>query len=130
LNSSVRENILRFNPSANDDDIVLALDKVNALEFVNKLPFGLDTILGDKGIKLPGGEKQRIVLARSLVGDPRILILDEATSALDHENESSFQRSIRQLKKSVTIIIIAHRESTIKSADNIIRIENGNVIIE
>jgi len=129
LNKSIRENITRFNPGSTEESILVALEKSQALDFINKLPDGLDTIMGDKGIRLSGGEKQRIVLARALVKSPQILILDEATSALDHENERTIQETIQSLKKNMTIVSIAHRQSTIDSADYLIDVRKDGVIV-
>lgn len=105
-----------------------ALDFSSAAEFVNKLPQGLDTIIGDRGIKLSGGERQRLVLARAFLRKPSILILDEATSALDTENEKKIQQAIERLKGKMTIIVIAHRLSTIRNADQVIVLEEGEVV--
>ncbi len=128
LNKTIKENIIRFNPNATDKEILLALEKAQALDFIKKLPNGLDTFMGNKGTRLSGGEKQRIVLARALVRNPSILILDEATSALDNENEKSIQETLQSLKKSVTIVVIAHRQSTINAADYVINVEDGGAI--
>lgn len=128
LNKSIRENITRFNPDATDADIYNALKKSQAIGFIDKLPDGLDTLMGNKGMRLSGGEKQRIALARALVKNPSVIILDEATSALDNDNERNIQETIQSLKDSVTIVIIAHRKSTIESADTIINVKNGGII--
>lgn len=131
LNKSIRENITRFNPDAGDEEIVEALRKSQALDFVKRLPQGLDTMMGHKGVRLSGGEKQRIVLARALVRNPSVLILDEATSALDNENERNIQETIQSLKESMTIVSIAHRQSTIDGADYVIHIQkNGEIVVE
>ena len=99
-----------------------------AADFVKKLPNGLDTIIGDRGIKLSGGERQRLVLARAILRKPAILVLDEATSALDTENESKIQAALEKLKGKMTIIVIAHRLSTIKNADQVIVLDHGEII--
>ena len=128
LNKTIRENITRFNPGASDEDILESLEKSKAMEFVRKLPDGIDTMMGNKGTRLSGGEKQRIALARALVSHPSILILDEATSSLDRENESGIMETILSLRDSVTVIVIAHRESTVAGADFILEVgENGAV---
>jgi ATP-binding cassette subfamily C protein len=130
LNKSIRENITRFNPSTSDGDIIEALEKAQALGFINKLPEGLDTMMGNKGIRLSGGEKQRIALGRALVSRPSVLILDEATSSLDRENEGNILEILKSLKDSVTVIVIAHRDSTVAEADYIIDVSvNGTVDI-
>jgi ATP-binding cassette subfamily C protein len=128
LNRSIRENITRFNPGATEEEIFMALEKSQALSFVHKLPEGLDTLMGHKGVRLSGGEKQRIVLARALVRNPSVLILDEATSALDHENERNIQETIQSLKESMTIVSIAHRQSTIDGADYVIQLNNDGIL--
>ena len=99
-----------------------------AADFVKKLPTGIDTVIGDRGIKLSGGERQRIVLARAILKRPAILVLDEATSALDSESELNIQEALDSLKGKMTIIVIAHRLSTIRNADQIIVLEDGQVI--
>ena len=92
------------------------------------MPQGLDTLVGDRGIRLSGGERQRIVLARAILEKPSILVLDEATSALDTENERKIQEAIEQLKGKMTIIVIAHRLSTIRNADQVIVLDKGRII--
>lgn len=127
LNTTVRENLLRFHPDATEEEMVAALKKSYAWSFVEKLPQGLDTVLGDKGIRLSGGERQRIVLARVLMGNPRLIVLDEATSALDYESESFIRESIRSLRGSTTVLVIAHRLATIQGADRAIVLADGIV---
>jgi ABC-type multidrug transport system fused ATPase/permease subunit len=128
FNTSIRENLTLFNELASDQEIWEALDFSSAAEFVEKLPLGLDTYIGDRGIKLSGGERQRIVLARAILRNPTILILDEATSALDSKNENKIQESLEKLKGRMTILVIAHRLSTIQNADLVFVMENGKVI--
>lgn len=130
FNATIKENLLRFNPHAKDEDIHKALSLSYAEEFVKKLSSGIDTVIGDRGVKLSGGERQRIVLARALLRNPSILILDEATSSLDVENESKIQKSIEELRGKLTLIVIAHRLSTIKNSDNIVVIKDGTIIEE
>lgn len=127
LNTTVRENLLRFHPEATEDDMIAALKQSLAWHFVEKLPEGLDTILGDKGVRLSGGERQRIVLARVLMGKPRLIILDEATSALDYESETFIRETIRSLGAGTTVLVIAHRMATIRGADRAVVLENGRV---
>ena len=105
-----------------------ALEFSSAAEFVKKLPQGLDTVIGDRGVRLSGGERQRIVLARAILRKPSILVLDEATSALDTENEAKIQEALERLKGKMTIIIIAHRLSTIRNADQVIVLNQGKII--
>ncbi|UAL50254.1 ABC transporter ATP-binding protein [Metabacillus dongyingensis] len=128
FNASIKENLLMVESEATDEEIWKALEFSSAAEFVKKLPKGLDTLVGDRGIRLSGGERQRIVLARAILRKPSILVLDEATSALDTENEANIQKALERLKGSITIIVIAHRLSTIRNADQVIVLEQGNVI--
>ncbi len=128
LNDTVRENLLWFNQCVCEEDIQEALVHAAAREFIEKLPQGLDTVIGDRGVRLSGGERQRIALARALLARPQLLILDEATSALDVENERRIQESIEALHGNITIVIIAHRLSTIRNADHIIVIDDGRVV--
>jgi ABC-type multidrug transport system fused ATPase/permease subunit len=128
FNASIRENLQMIQPEATDEDIWEALQFSSAAEFVMNLPEGLDTLIGDRGIRLSGGERQRIVLARAILKKPSILILDEATSALDSENEAKIQEAIERLKGKMTIIVIAHRLSTIRNADQVIVLDKGRVI--
>ncbi len=107
-----------------------SLEFAQCTEFINRLPEGINTILGDRGIRLSGGERQRLVLARALLKKPSILILDEATSALDTENETKIQEALDGLKGTMTIIVIAHRLSTIRNADKVLVFEKGQIIQE
>ena len=128
FNATIRDNLLMIEPNATEDEIWEALEFSSAAEFVRKLPQGLDTLIGDRGIRLSGGERQRIVLARAILRKPSILVLDEATSALDTENERKIQKAIEQLKGKMTIIVIAHRLSTISNADQVIVLDKGRII--
>ncbi|MCA1061486.1 ABC transporter ATP-binding protein/permease [Rossellomorea aquimaris] len=128
FNASIRENLLIMKSNATDWDIWEALQFSSASEFVKNLPEGLDTLIGDRGIRLSGGERQRIVLARAILRKPSILVLDEATSALDSENEAKIQEAIERLKGKMTIIVIAHRLSTIRNADQVIVLDKGRVV--
>ncbi len=130
LNASVRENLQRFHPQATEDEMIAALKKAKAWQFVEKLSDGLETVLGDRGVRLSGGERQRIVLARVLMGDPRLIILDEATSALDFESENAIRDTIRSLQGKTTVLVIAHRLATIKGAERVIVLDNGHVAEE
>ncbi len=127
LNASVRENLQRFHPEATEEDMILALKKAQAWDVVTGLKDGLDTVLGDDGVRLSGGERQRIVMARVLLGRPQLIIMDEATSAMDYESEAAVRRAIRELDKDVTVLVIAHRLATIRTADYAVVIENGTV---
>jgi ATP-binding cassette subfamily C protein len=127
FNDTVRANLLWASPDATDDEIVGAL-KLVAGEFVFELPEGLDTVLGDRGVRLSGGERQRLALARALLREPSLLILDEATSALDSENEKRIRDAIEGLHGSTTILVITHRLSTIREADVIHVLEGGRLV--
>ncbi|MFS0822764.1 ABC transporter ATP-binding protein [Bacillus sp. 1P02SD] len=128
FNGSIRDNLLIVNQNASEEDIWKALEFSSAAEFVQKLPQGIDTLIGDRGIRLSGGERQRIVLTRAILRKPSILVLDEATSALDSENETKIQEAIERLKGKMTVIVIAHRLSTIRNADQVIVLDEGRVI--
>jgi ABC-type multidrug transport system fused ATPase/permease subunit len=128
FNASIRENLSIMKSKATDQEIWEALEFSSAAEFVKNLPEGLDTMIGDRGIRLSGGERQRIVLARAILRKPSILVLDEATSALDSENETKIQQAIEQLKGKMSIIVIAHRLSTIRNADQVIVLDKGRVV--
>ena len=127
LGDTVRENLLRFHPGATEEEMIDALKRSMAWGFVEKLPQGLDTMLGDKGVRLSGGERQRVVLARVLMGNPRLIILDEATSALDYESETFIRETIRSLQGNTTVLIIAHRLATIRGAERAIVLEGGHI---
>lgn len=127
LNATIRENLLRFHPEAGEEEMISALKRSLAWPFIEKLPNGLDTVLGDNGVRLSGGERQRIVLARVLMGDPSLIILDEATSALDYESENFIRQTIRSLREDTTVLIIAHRMATIRGADRAIVLLNGRI---
>ncbi|NHM29250.1 ABC transporter ATP-binding protein [Neobacillus terrae] len=128
FNATIRENLLIIDQNASEVQIWEALEFAEAAGFVRKLPNGLDTIIGERGIKLSGGERQRLVLARAILRKPSILVLDEATSALDTENESKIQEAIERLKGTMTIIVIAHRLSTIRNADQVVVLDQGEII--
>ena len=130
LSASVRENLTRFHPDATDAQIVEALKAAMAWDFVSRMPEGLDTPLGDRGMRLSGGERQRIVLARVLLGRPSLILLDEATSALDYESERAFQEAIRQVSGEAAVVLIAHRLSTIRVADHVVVLANGTIAEE
>jgi ABC-type multidrug transport system fused ATPase/permease subunit len=128
FNGTIRDNLLMIDPNAKDEQLWKALRFSAAEEFVRLLPNGLDTIIGDRGVRLSGGERQRLVLARAILRKPKILILDEATSALDSDNEAKIQEAIEGLKGRMTIIVIAHRLSTIRNADDVIVLDRGEII--
>ncbi len=125
---NLRDNISYGNIGASEDDIINATKQANAWEFINKLPGGLDTIVGERGIKLSGGQRQRIAIARVLLKNAPILILDEATSALDSESEALIQQSLNTLMSDRTSIVVAHRLSTLRHMDRIIVMDGGKII--
>ena len=127
LNATVRENLTRFHPEASEEEMIDALKRSLAWPVIEKLPLGLDTILGDNGFRLSGGERQRIVLARVLMGKPKLIILDEATSALDYESESFVRKTIRSLRNQTTVLIIAHRMATIRGAERAVVLLDGKI---
>lgn len=127
LDGTLKENLTIGCPEASDDMIEDICQKAHIDQFIKSLPEGINTLIGENGIKLSGGQKQRVVLGRSLFLAPKILILDEATSELDMESESMIQATINNLKKELTIIIVAHRLSTVKLADMLYVIEDGKV---
>jgi ABC-type multidrug transport system fused ATPase/permease subunit len=130
FNTSIRNNLLWSKETANEEELYHSLELANAKFFVQQLPMGIDTIVGDRGVLLSGGQRQRIALARALLRQPEILILDEATSSLDTESEKSIKLSIDTLSKKMTILIVAHRLSTISSSDYVYVLQTGQVVEE
>ncbi|WP_102713870.1 ABC transporter ATP-binding protein [Paenibacillus castaneae] len=128
FHGSIRDNLLMIDPNASEDGMWEAMEFSSAAEFVQKLPQGLDTVIGDRGVRLSGGERQRLVLARAILRKPTILILDEATSALDTVNETKIQQAIERLKGRMTVIIIAHRLTTIRNSDQVIVLDKGSIV--
>jgi len=128
FNTSVRENIALADPSMPIERVMAAAALAGAHEFILELPEGYDTIVHERGSSLSGGQRQRIAIARALVTNPRILIFDEATSALDYESERIIQTNMRQISKGRTVIVIAHRLSTVRNADRIVTIERGRIV--
>ena len=125
---SIRENLAYGNPAASDAEITDAAKTAEAWSFIEALPEGLDTPVGERGVRLSGGQRQRLSLARALLKNPPILVLDEATSAVDNETEAAIQRSLKRIGHNRTVIMIAHRLSTIVDADSIAVIEGGKVL--
>ena len=125
---TIRENILFPRPDANEDQLLNAVNAAYVNEFTDRFSDGLDTLIGERGVKLSGGQRQRIAIARAMLADPKILILDEATSNLDNESESLIQKSLTKLMKGRTTFVIAHRLSTIRQANQILVIENGEIV--
>ncbi|MDG2194737.1 MAG: ABC transporter ATP-binding protein [Polaribacter sp.] len=125
---SIRENILFPRPNATEDELQNAVKAAYVNEFTDRFDDGLDTLIGERGVKLSGGQRQRLAIARAILANPTIIILDEATSSLDTESEALIQKSLSELIKNRTTIVIAHRLSTIKKADQILVIESGNIV--
>ena len=125
---TIRENILFARANANEEEVLEAVKGAYVNEFTDRFEEGLDTVIGERGVKLSGGQRQRISIARALLADPKIIILDEATSNLDTESESYIQKSLRKLMQDRTTFVIAHRLSTIQQADQILVIEDGNIV--
>jgi len=128
FNGSIRDNLLYAKPSATEEEMIQACKQANIYDFIQQQTDGLDTLVGNRGLKLSGGEKQRISIARVLLKDPSLLIFDEATSALDSISEKKIQDAINPLIKSRTSILIAHRLSTILAADEILVLKDGEIV--
>ena len=127
FNASVRENILYGRPDATDAEVVEAAKRANIHEYIMTMEHGYDTVIGERGVRLSGGQKQRLSIARVFLKNPPILILDEATSALDNATEIQIQRALEELCRGRTTLVVAHRLSTVKNADEIKVIENGRI---
>lgn len=125
---TIRENIAYGKPDATEEELIEAAKKANAWTFIQELQNGLDTIVGERGVQLSGGQRQRVAIARAVLKDPCILILDEATSALDSESERLVQDALDKLMKGRTSIVIAHRLSTVRSADKILVLDKGELV--
>jgi ATP-binding cassette, subfamily B, bacterial HlyB/CyaB len=128
FNCSVRENIAISDRSMSMERIIAAASMAGAHEFILELPEGYDTVVGERGLTLSGGQRQRIAIARALVTDPSILIFDEATSALDYESERIIQQNMKRIAKGRTVLIIAHRLSTVRTTDRIVTLEHGRLV--
>ena len=127
---TIWDNILIARPDATNKEVIRAMEIAHVHEFVNELELGWNTIVGDGALGLSGGQKQRIAIARAVLGDPDILIFDEATSALDNISERHIQQAMEELMKSHTVLIVAHRLSTIKNVDRILVFEKGEIVQE
>lgn len=125
---TIRENILFPRPNATEAQLLQAVNAAYVNEFTDRFEEGLDTLIGERGVKLSGGQRQRITIARAILADPKIIILDEATSNLDTESESLIQKSLNELMKGRTTFVIAHRLSTIRQASQILVIEDGHIV--
>ena len=127
FNGTIYENILYGNEKATREQVLEAARISRADDFVKNMPEGYDTVIGERGVRLSGGQKQRIAIARAILKDSPVLILDEATSAVDNETEALIQQAIDELSKNRTVVVIAHRLTTVMKADNIIMLENGEI---
>lgn len=125
---TIRENIIYGKPDATEEEIIAAARQANAWDFIQSFPEGLDTLVGERGVKLSGGQRQRIAIARAILKDPAILLLDEATSSLDAESEKLVQEALNKLMVGRTSIIIAHRLATVRDVDCIYVLDNGTII--
>jgi subfamily B ATP-binding cassette protein MsbA len=125
---SIRENILLARADAPEEELIDAVKAAHVKQFTDKFEKGLDTLIGERGVKLSGGQRQRVSIARALLANPRILILDEATSSLDTESEAYIQESLGRLMAGRTTLVIAHRLSTIRRADQILVLEDGRIV--
>jgi len=128
FDGTIRENLLFARADATEGEIQEAARRAHVLEFTDRFPEGLDTVIGERGVKLSGGQRQRVTIARAILADPRILILDEATSSLDTESEALIQDSLKDLLRGRTTLVIAHRLSTIQRADLILVVEEGRIV--
>ncbi len=128
FNGTVRDNLRLGKPTATDDEMWQALADANAKAFIERMPQGLDTVVGERGVKLSVGEKQRVSIARALLKDPPILVLDEATASVDTETERLIQQALDRLMERRTCFVIAHRLSTVRHADQIIVLERGRIV--
>ncbi len=125
---TIRENILFPRPNATEEELVVAVEGAYVNEFTDRFEEGLDTLIGERGVKLSGGQRQRISIARALLAKPKIVILDEATSNLDTQSEAFIQKSLAVLMRDRTTFVIAHRLSTIQKADQILVVEEGDIV--
>jgi ATP-binding cassette, subfamily B, multidrug efflux pump len=127
FSTTIRENILIGNPKANDEEIWEALELADIKKDIEKLPYGLDTIIGERGITLSGGQKQRLALARALIKRPKILLLDDTLSAVDNETENNILRNLQKYMSNMTVIIVSHKISAVMDCDFVIVLENGRI---
>ena len=130
FSGTVRENIAYARPQADDAEVVAAARAAHAIEFIDRLPAGLDTLVGERGVKLSGGQRQRIALARVFLKDPAVVVLDEATSSLDNESERLVESAMEELLRGRTTLIIAHRLRTVRRADRVLVLDHGRIVEE
>jgi ATP-binding cassette subfamily B protein len=128
FSGSIRENIAFGRPHASERDIEDAARAARAIEFIERLPLGYDTVVGERGVSLSGGQKQRVAIARALVMDPRLLILDEFTSSVDVATERLIRAALQELMRDRTTFVIAHRLSTVRAADTILVLDRGRLV--
>ena len=128
FHGTIAENIAYARPEASAEEVRAAAAAAELEEWIASLPMGYDTVVGERGQKLSGGQRQRVSIARAVLKDPPILILDEATSAVDNETEAAIQRSMERIAVDRTTIVIAHRLSTVRSADRILVLDEGHVV--
>ena len=128
FNGTIRENLRLGKPDATGEEMMASLEAANAREFVDRMPKGLDTIVGERGVKLSVGEKQRVSIARALLKDPPILVLDEATASVDTATERLIQEALDRLMERRTSFVIAHRLSTVRHADQILVMDHGRIV--
>ena len=128
FNDSLFNNVQYGCPTASKDEVLKAIDLAHLSEFIDSLPDGLETVVGERGLKLSGGEKQRVAIARTILKNPQILVFDEATSSLDSQSEQAILTAINEVAKSRTSLVIAHRLSTIIDSDNIIVMSHGEIV--
>jgi ABC-type multidrug transport system fused ATPase/permease subunit len=128
FHASVRDNLVLVNPAASESDLETAARRAHALDFIEALPHGFETVIGDQGAKLSGGQRQRLGIARALLMNPALLIMDEAMSALDTESEAELLRTLDELRKDIGILLVAHRLAAARGADVVCVFENGRMV--
>ena len=130
FSGTVHENIAYARPDASDADVLAAARAAHAIEFIERLPQGMQTKVGERGVKLSGGQRQRLAIARVFLKDPVVVVLDEATSSLDNESERLVEEAMEELLRGRTTLIIAHRLRTVRRADRVLVLEHGRIVEE